>query len=93
MKDLIVQKYGGSSVGDIEKIKCCQKNNKNKNQEKCSCCCICHGNTTDELIKMAYSISDRPIERELDALLSTGEQISISLLAIAIENMGHEVIS
>ena len=95
MKDLIVQKYGGSSVGDIEKIQNVAKRiiKSKKSGKNVVVVVSAMGNTTDELIKMAYSISDRPIERELDALLSTGEQISISLLAIAIENMGHEVIS
>ncbi len=95
MKELIVQKYGGSSVGDIEKIK---KVAKRIIKEKISgknvvVVVSAMGNTTDDLVEMAYSISNKPIEREMDALLSTGEQISISLLAIAIQSMGYEVIS
>jgi aspartate kinase len=95
VKELIVQKYGGSSVGDIEKIK---KVAKRIIKEKISgknvvVVVSAMGNTTDDLVEMAYSISNKPIEREMDALLSTGEQISISLLAIAIQSMGYEVIS
>src|SRR5690554_682555 len=51
------------------------------------------GNTTDNLIKMAYEINDNPSKREMDMLLSTGEQISIALLAICIEKLGCPVIS
>lgn len=95
MKELIVQKYGGSSVGDIEKIKNVAKRIiKTKISGKSIVVVVsAMGNTTDDLIEMAYSISNKPTEREMDALLSTGEQISISLLAIAIQNLGHEVIS
>ena len=51
------------------------------------------GDTTDELIAKAAEITDKPSSREMDVLLSTGEQISMSLLAMAIEQMGYPVIS
>src|SRR5690606_18098063 len=51
------------------------------------------GDTTDRLLEMAYAISSDPPKRELDMLLATGEQISISLLAMAIDELGHKVIS
>ena len=95
MEQLIVQKYGGSSVGDIKKIKNIAKRIINTKTSGKSVVVVVSamGNTTDHLIEMAYSISNKPKEREMDALLSTGEQVSISLLAIAIQSMGHEVIS
>lgn len=95
MEQLIVQKYGGSSVADIEKIKNVAQRIINTKKAGNSVVVVVSamGKTTDHLIEMAYSVSDKPKEREMDALLSTGEQVSISLLAIAIENLGHKVIS
>ena len=51
------------------------------------------GDTTDELIDLMYEITDNPPEREMDMLLSTGEQVSIALLAMAIKDLGYQVIS
>src|ERR1700744_3137888 len=51
------------------------------------------GKTTDELVAQAHEISDRPVAREMDMLLSTGERISCALCAMAIHDMGHEAIS
>ncbi|SJZ49719.1 aspartate kinase [Garciella nitratireducens] len=95
MKDLIIQKYGGSSVSDIEKIKNVAKKIIQTKQEGKDVIVVVSamGDTTDSLTEMAYAISERPKEREMDILLSTGEQISIALLAIAIHSMGYDVIS
>ena len=79
---LVVQKYGGSSVADIEKIKhvvkrvleC--KNNGNDVVVVVSAM----GDTTDELIELAKAITSDPSDREMDVLMSIGEQISMSLL-------------
>ena len=51
------------------------------------------GKTTDDLVEMAYEISDRPYEREMDMLLSVGERISCALCAMAIHDMGHDAVS
>ncbi|MEG2650609.1 MAG: aspartate kinase, partial [Eubacterium sp.] len=51
------------------------------------------GKTTDELVNLAYAINPNPPSREMDVLLATGEQVSISLLAMAIETIGYSVVS
>jgi aspartate kinase len=92
---LIVQKYGGSSVGDAGKIKNVARRvaqTKDKGNQVVVVVSAM-GDTTDELIKLAYQINKRPDERELDMLLSTGEIISCTLLAMALEAMGYEAIS
>jgi aspartate kinase len=92
---LIVQKYGGSSVADAEKIKNVAKRiaqTKDKGNQVVVVVSAM-GDTTDELIRLAYQINKRPDERELDMLLSTGEIISCTLLAMALEAMGYEAIS
>jgi aspartate kinase len=92
---LIVQKYGGTSVGDAEKIKNVARRvaqTKDKGNQVVVVVSAM-GDTTDALIKLAYQINERPDERELDMLLSTGEIISCTLLAMALEAMGYEAIS
>jgi aspartate kinase len=92
---LIVQKYGGSSVADAAKIKNVAKRiaqTKDKGNQVVVVVSAM-GDTTDELIRLAYQINKRPDERELDMLLSTGEIISCTLLAMALEAMGYEAIS
>jgi aspartate kinase len=92
---LIVQKYGGSSVADAEKIKnvarriikTCQAGN------QVVVVVSAMGDTTDDLIKLAYQINKSPDERELDVLLSTGELVASTLLAMALHEMGHKAIS
>lgn len=92
---LIVQKFGGTSVADIERIKNVagaairEKNNGHDVVVVVSAM----GHTTDELVKMSGNLSTNPNEREMDMLLSCGEQISMSLLAIAINEMGYDAIS
>ena len=92
---LIVQKYGGSSVGDAEKIQNVARRvaqTKDKGNQVVVVVSAM-GKTTDELIGLAYQINCRPDERELDMLLSTGEIISCTLLAMALEAMGYPAIS
>lgn len=91
----IVQKYGGSSIATIERIeKVAQKIIQTKLQGyKVVVVVSAMAKTTDELLKMAYSMSKHPPKRELDMLLSTGEQVSISLLSIALNEQGHSAIS
>ncbi|RKY34320.1 MAG: aspartate kinase, partial [Candidatus Duberdicusella sinuisediminis] len=83
---LIVQKYGGSSVANIERIKKVAQRIYSywKKGAKLVVVVSAMGDTTDELIHLAEKINPRPSERELDMLLSTGEQISSALLAMAL---------
>ncbi|BES66147.1 aspartate kinase [Gottschalkiaceae bacterium SANA] len=92
---LIVQKYGGSSVGNIKRIKCvAARITKTAEQgNKVVVAVSAMGDTTDELVSLARAIHPDPPHREFDMLLSTGEQVSISLLAMAIQAQGHDVIS
>src|SRR3989338_7214281 len=87
---LIVQKYGGSSLADVEKIKNVArrvaKTRKDGNQVVVVVSAM--GDTTDDLIELAHQITPAPDEREMDMLLSTGEQVSVALLAIAIHGFG-----
>lgn len=86
----IVQKYGGSSVADTDKIKRIAQiaSERVKSGLKLVIVVSAMGKTTDNLIKMAKEISASPEPRELDMLLTTGEQISISLLSIALNEIG-----
>jgi aspartate kinase len=92
---LIVQKYGGTSVGDAEKIKNVARRVAQTKDAGNQVVVVVSamGDTTDELVKLAYSVADQPSERELDLLLSTGEIVSCTLLAMALEAMGYEAIS
>ncbi len=92
---LIVMKFGGSSVADPEKIKRVADRviNAKKIGNKVVVVVSAPGDMTDELIEKAHSITEIPDEREMDVLLSTGEQISIALLAMAIKSKGHDAVS
>jgi aspartate kinase len=92
---LIVQKYGGTSVADADKIKnvawriAATKDAGNEVVVVVSAM----GENTDNLLKLAYQLTGHPADRELDLLLSTGEVVSSTLLAMALEEMGYEAIS
>lgn len=92
---VVVQKYGGSSVGNIDKIKKVAETvvKRKRAGDDLVVVVSAMGDTTDELIEMASQITDTPDKREMDALLSTGEMISCALLAIAIQSLGEEAIS
>ncbi len=92
---MIVQKFGGTSVADIEKIKrVAQRVTQTYEQGNDVVVVISAlGDTTDRLIKLAKEICDRPPEREMDMLLSTGEQMSVALLSMAIHSLGYQAIS
>ncbi len=92
---IIVQKYGGSSVADAEKIKHVANRIVRTKEQGHDVVVVVSamGKTTDELIALAKSISPNPPEREMDMLLATGEQVSIALVAMAIHELGHEAIS
>ena len=90
MGKLIVKKFGGTSVADIERIESVADNIELEIQRgnKVTVVLSAMGNSTDELIDMAKQISSDPDLREYDALVSTGEQISVALLALALLKRG-----
>lgn len=92
---LIVQKFGGSSVADKERVFNVAKRIIETYKKGNSVVVVvsAQGDTTDDLIEKATEISKNPSKREMDMLLSTGEQISISLLAMAIHELGYPAIS
>ena len=92
---LIVQKYGGSSVADAERIKnVAQRIAATKAQGNQVVVIIsAMGDTTDELVELAYQVAREPGARELDVLLSTGEIVSSTLLAMALKSLGYGAIS
>lgn len=92
---VVVQKYGGTSVGSIERIKAVAKRvaERKAKGDQVVVVVSAMGKTTNQLVSMAKEISATPIRRELDMLMSTGEQVSISLLSIALNEMGYESIS
>ena len=95
MKKIIVQKFGGTSVADTDKIKNVaqtvirEKNNGNDVVVVVSAM----GHTTDHLVKMAKDLNPNPSAREMDMLLSTGECVSIALLTMAIQAQGYKAVS
>lgn len=95
MKKIIVQKFGGTSVADTAKIKNVAKAVIREKELGNDVVVVVSamGHTTDYLVKMAKEISLNPSDREMDMLLSTGEGVSIALLTMAIQSMGHDAIS
>lgn len=92
---LIVQKFGGSSVANTERLFNVARIVTDTYRQGCNVVVVvsAQGDTTDDLIAKAHEIDANPSKREMDMLLSTGEQISISLLAMAISKLGYPVIS
>jgi len=92
---LIVQKYGGSSVVDANRIKKVARRIawSRDRGDQVVVVVSAMGDTTDDLIEMAYRINKHPGDRELDVLLSTGEIVSSTLLAMALKALGYEAIS
>lgn len=92
---LIVQKYGGTSVGSVERIqtvaqhihKTAQKGN------RVVVVVSAMGKTTDTLVRLASEITPNPCRREMDMLLSTGEQVSIALMSMALQQLGQSAVS
>lgn len=93
--NLIVQKFGGTSVANAERVRHVAQIITDTYEKGNAVIAVvsAQGDTTDDLIAKAAEISDKPSSREMDVLLSTGEQISMSLLAMAIEKLGYPVIS
>lgn len=94
-RSVIVQKFGGTSVGNVKRIKKVAERVAKAHQKGHDVVVVVSalGDTTDELLDLASSISKEPPERELDMLLSTGEQISVALLAMALHERGLEAVS
>jgi aspartate kinase len=94
-KKITVQKFGGTSVANAEKIKrAAQRAIKAaENENQVVVVASARGKQTDELISDALEVNPNPPKREMDQLLSTGEQQTVSLMAMAIEAMGHKAIS
>jgi len=94
-KGFIVQKFGGSSVANVERIQNVAGRVVDYRKKGYDLVVVVSalGDTTDELIELADKINPEPSEREMDMLLSTGEQISVALLAMAIHKLGYEAIS
>ena len=94
-RDLVVMKFGGTSVGDTQKIKDVARRLVAAREagHRVVGVLSAMGDTTDELIRLAHEISPRPHPREYDMLVSTGERISNALCAMAIHDLGHEAVS
>src|SRR6201997_415935 len=92
---LVVQKFGGSSVANATRIMAAARKAIRAKQAGCQVIVVvsARGDTTDELIELANELTDSPPAREMDMLLSTGEQISIALMAMAIQALGEKAIS
>lgn len=93
--NVVVQKYGGSSLADAAKIKNVARRiiKTREKGDRVVVVASAMGDTTDELIKLAHQITDQPDKRELDSLLSTGELVSCALLAMALKSMGYPAVS
>ena len=92
---LIVQKFGGSSVANADRVRNVARIITETYRKGHSVVVVlsAQGDTTDDLIAKAAEINPHASKREMDMLLATGEQISISLCAMAIEAMGYQVVS
>lgn len=92
---LVVQKYGGTSVGSVERIQAVANRIYKTVQQGNSLVVVVSamGKTTDTLVKLANEISSNPCRREMDMLLSTGEQVTIALLSMALQELGQPAIS
>ena len=92
---LVVQKFGGTSVANAERVMAAARRAIRARQDGNQVVVVvsARGDTTDDLIELAQEISENPPAREMDMLLATGEQISIALLAMAIHTLGQPALS
>ncbi|HLL91641.1 MAG TPA: aspartate kinase [Solirubrobacteraceae bacterium] len=95
MQDMVVMKFGGTSVADAERLKRAARRIVDRREQGARVVAVlsARGKTTDELIAMAEEVSPAPDPREMDMLLSSGERISCALCAMAINDLGHRAIS
>ncbi len=93
--DTVVMKFGGTSVADAERIKRAAKRIVTAKEAGTNVVAVlsARGKHTDELVSLAYEVSDKPDPREMDMLLSTGERVTCALAAMVINDLGHEAIS
>lgn len=93
--DIVVQKYGGTSVANLEKIKHVANHiiNCKNNGQKIVAVVSAMAGETDRLTRLALRIMEPPDERELDVITSTGEQVSSGLMAMMIKSLGHDAVS
>ena len=94
-RPVIVQKFGGTSIADVDRIKNVAKRVVKTKREGFDVVTVVSalGDSTDRLIELAHKITGSPSERELDMLVSTGEQVSCALLTMAIHELGEDAIS
>ncbi|HOX00402.1 MAG TPA: aspartate kinase, partial [Deltaproteobacteria bacterium] len=87
---VVVQKYGGTSVGSVEKIQNVARKIAGRYRETNRIVVVVSAMSgeTDKLLKLAREMSKKPDPRELDVMVSTGEQVSVSLLAMALKDLG-----
>ena len=92
---LVIQKYGGTSVGTVERIQAVAHRVRKTVQQGNNLVVVVSamGKTTDTLVKLANGVSSNPSRREMDMLLSTGEQVTIALLSMALQELGQPAIS
>jgi len=92
---LVVQKFGGTSVADSQKILAAARKAIRAKQagQQVVMVVSAMGKNTDALVELAGEITDTPSAREMDMLLSTGEQVSVALMAMAIQSLGHQAVS
>jgi aspartate kinase len=95
MKPLVVQKFGGSSVADAEKVmKVARRVIAKKNEGNDIVVVVsAMGKTTDSYIQLARSVNSNPPDREMDMLMASGEQISMAILSMAIQSLGYDAVS
>src|SRR5207248_7190396 len=93
--DLIVQKYGGTSLADADRTRAVARRVVDAAASGDSVCVVASamGDTTDDLLRLAAEVSPAAHPRELDMLLTAGERISIALLSMAINDLGREAVS
>ena len=92
---LIVQKFGGTSVADVEKIRAAARKAIRAQQKGHQVVMVVSvmGKNTDQLLALSAEVSKSPPAREMDMLLSTGEQVSVALVAMAIDDLGSQAVS
>lgn len=92
---VIVQKFGGTSVADPDRIRACASRVKTARDEGHEVVVVVSamGHTTDHLIELAHNVSERPARRELDMLMATGEQVSIALMTMALGDLNVPSVS
>ncbi len=95
MDSTYVLKYGGTSVGSIDKIKSIAKRliERHLAGDNLIVVVSAMGKTTDDLVKKAYAVTDEPCTRDLDILMATGEQVTIALLSMAIKELGQDALA